>query len=110
MLPLGRKGACTLRAIIPNVAKIEDSKRQSPLETPRRIKRTPDNPLVKRKEAFHSFAGWFLPWLGVGELEKAIVNIPVITEELENNTLDAVQALQKEARSLQKQYSTIEWY
>lgn len=47
VLPLGWKGACTLEAIIPNVTIIEDPQSQRPLETTRRIKRTPDNSLVK---------------------------------------------------------------
>ena len=38
----------------------------------------------------------------MSELEKAIVNVPALSEELENNTLDAVRALQKEVTSLSK--------
>lgn len=49
---------------------------------------------------FHSFAGWFIPWLRVSELGKAIVSISAIVEELENNTLDVSRALQEEVTSL----------
>lgn len=52
--------------------------------------------------AFHSSVRWFIPWLGVGELEKAIVNISAIVEELENSTLDVIWALQEEVASLSK--------
>ncbi|NXA98895.1 ERVV2 protein, partial [Melanocharis versteri] len=50
--------------------------------------------------AFHSFARWFLPWLGVSELEKAIVNISAVVEEIENRTVNAIQAQQLEVNSL----------
>ncbi|NXU60079.1 ERVV2 protein, partial [Turnix velox] len=49
---------------------------------------------------FHAFARWFLPWLGVSELEKAIVNISAIIEKIENRTVDAIQAQQVEIDSL----------
>lgn len=103
VLPLGWKGACTLRAIILNITIIEDMQNQSPglLEAHlRKIKRTSVNPLVERGMAFHSSVRWFIPWLGVNELEKAIVNISAIAEELENNTSDVIWALQEELTSL----------
>ncbi|XP_040982865.1 endogenous retrovirus group V member 2 Env polyprotein-like [Aquila chrysaetos chrysaetos] len=50
--------------------------------------------------AFHSFVRWFLPWLGVSELEKAIVNISAVIENLENRTIDAIRAQQLEISSL----------
>ncbi|KAF1487714.1 Endogenous retrovirus group V member 2 Env polyprotein, partial [Eudyptula minor novaehollandiae] len=43
----------------------------------------------------HSFARRFLPWLGVSELEKAIVNISAVIEEIWNETYDAIKALQE---------------
>ncbi|NWI66617.1 ERVV2 protein, partial [Todus mexicanus] len=49
---------------------------------------------------FHNFVSWFLPWLGVSKLEKAIVNVSTVTENIENKTMDAIQALQIEASSL----------
>ena len=55
MLTLGWRGACTSGAIIPNVSIVEDARSQSPPETLRRTKRTPDDPLVKRNRAFHGF-------------------------------------------------------
>ncbi|NXY82169.1 ERVV2 protein, partial [Alcedo cyanopectus] len=51
---------------------------------------------------FHSFARWFLPWLGVSELEKAIVNISMVIEKIENKTMDAIKAQQEELTSLSK--------
>lgn len=38
---------------------------------------------------------WFIPWLGVSELEKAILNISVIIEKIWNETYDAIKALQE---------------
>ncbi|NXN20321.1 ERVV2 protein, partial [Indicator maculatus] len=50
--------------------------------------------------AFHSFARWFLPWLGVSELEKAIINISAVIEKIENRTIDMIKAQQIEIKSL----------
>ncbi|XP_071657739.1 endogenous retrovirus group V member 2 Env polyprotein-like [Patagioenas fasciata] len=61
-----------------------------------------NNPLIQRPSGFHSFARWFLPWLGVSELEKAIVNISATIEKIENATVDALQGLQEEITSLSK--------
>lgn len=57
---------------------------------------------MERGIAFQSFVRWFFPWLGVNELEKDIVNISAVVKELENSTLDAIQALQEEVTSLLK--------
>ena len=46
--------------------------------------------------AFHSFARWFLPWLGVSKSEKAIVNISAVIEKIGNETMDVISALQEE--------------
>lgn len=62
----------------------------------------PSNPLVKRPSGFHSFARWFIPQLGVSELEKAIVNISATIEKIENATMDALKGLQEEISSLSK--------
>ncbi|NXQ89004.1 ERVV2 protein, partial [Nyctibius grandis] len=51
---------------------------------------------------FHSFARRLLPWLGVSELEKALVNISAATEILGNNNDDAVMELQEEVSQLPK--------
>ena len=61
-----------------------------------------DNPLVIRGTKFHSFVRWFLPWLGVSELEKAIVNISAVLEKTENLTIDIMKNLQTEVSSLNK--------
>lgn len=91
MLTLGWNEACTLGAVIPNVTITKDVQSQSPLGTHiHRMKRTPANPLVNRNRAFHMFERWFIPRLGVSELEKAIVNISAVIEELDNKTLGAI--------------------
>ncbi|KAF1518591.1 Endogenous retrovirus group V member 2 Env polyprotein, partial [Eudyptes sclateri] len=41
-------------------------------------------------------------WLGVSEIEKALVNISAVVEKLENATMDAIQAQQEELRSLSR--------
>ncbi|NWW42080.1 ERVV2 protein, partial [Panurus biarmicus] len=51
---------------------------------------------------FHKFVRGFLPWLGVPDLEKAIVNISGVIEQIENRTNDAISALQQEVSSLSK--------
>ncbi|CAM4507462.1 unnamed protein product [Lepidochelys kempii] len=64
-----------------------------------RPRRSP-NPIVQRPMGFHQFVRAFLPWLGVAELEQAIVNISATLKIIKNNTIDAVQALQLEVASL----------
>lgn len=54
------------------------------------------NLLIDRPAAFHCFALWFIPWLGVSELEKAIMNMSASVEVIENKTMGAIHALQKE--------------
>lgn len=60
------------------------------------------NPLVERSSGFHRFVRGFLPWLGVPELEKVIVNISRVFEQIENQTNYAINALQQEVTSLSK--------
>ncbi|NXX47817.1 ERVV2 protein, partial [Tricholaema leucomelas] len=52
--------------------------------------------------AFHSFARLFLPWLGVSELGKNMVNVLATLETALNATGDAVSAQQTEIESLRK--------
>ena len=109
VLPLGWKGQCAVGTIVPNVTIAQDvaSLRtlgllrtyMKPVTHP--IKRKL-NPLITRPTRFHSFARWFLPWLGASELEKALVNISATTEIINNATADALTALQKEISSLRQ--------
>ncbi|NXK35359.1 ERVV1 protein, partial [Piprites chloris] len=49
---------------------------------------------------FHSFVRWFLPWLGVSELEKTVGNISFTIECIENHTMHDIITLQEEVSSL----------
>ncbi|NXE01881.1 ERVV1 protein, partial [Chaetorhynchus papuensis] len=49
---------------------------------------------------FHSVIRALIPSLGVSELERAVVNISVIIEHIEQWTSDAILALQEEIRDL----------
>lgn len=60
----------------------------------------PLNPLSERPTGFHSFVRWFLPWVGVSELEKATVNISAALELMANATADALSTLQMEVTQL----------
>ncbi|NXK38993.1 ERVV2 protein, partial [Piprites chloris] len=44
---------------------------------------------------FHSIIRAMIPSLGVNELEKAIVNILAVTENIQDQTSDAIAALQE---------------
>uniref|UniRef100_A0A663N0B8 Envelope protein n=1 Tax=Athene cunicularia TaxID=194338 RepID=A0A663N0B8_ATHCN len=97
-------GVCTLGYVIPQNRIYNRSHPPSGIIRTRwrKVREIPINPLIQRPTAFHSFVRWFLPWIGVSELEKAIVNISAILESLSNSTTDAIQALQEEVSSLSK--------
>jgi len=65
-----------------------------------RYRRKHNNPLIERPTVFHFFARWFLPWLGVSELEEGLLNISAIVEKTGNKTMDTISALQEEVTQL----------
>uniref|UniRef100_A0A8V0X7N8 ERVV2 protein n=1 Tax=Gallus gallus TaxID=9031 RepID=A0A8V0X7N8_CHICK len=102
-VPSDWSGSCTLGALIPNV--VWHNRSTPPpgiLRTHWRRVRRVLNPLVEKTTGFHSFARWFIPPLGVSELEKAIVNISATLEIIENATVDAIRTLQGEVSTLSK--------
>lgn len=66
-----------------------------------RTKRT-SNPLMDRPSKRHSFVRWFIPGLGVSDLEKAILNISGETEKLPNFTAQGLTTLQIEITELSR--------
>ncbi|CAM5081993.1 unnamed protein product [Eretmochelys imbricata] len=101
VLPAGWCGTCTLGAIVPAVTVHQNLTRGEIRNLVWRDRRSiPLNPLSYRPKGFHSFVRWFLPWLGVSELEKAIVNISAALELMANATADALSALQIEVTQL----------
>uniref|UniRef100_A0A8U7P058 Uncharacterized protein n=1 Tax=Corvus moneduloides TaxID=1196302 RepID=A0A8U7P058_CORMO len=98
VLPLGWQGCCAIGPVFPHITVF--SQLQGLLRTfIRRTKRT-SNPLIDRPTRFHSFARWFIPGLGVSELEKAIVNLSAIIETIMNASADAIRAQQIEIKSI----------
>lgn len=103
-LPHYWDGTCTLGYVIPQESIFNHSHPPPGTIGPhgRKTRSTPPNPLVGKPSGVHSFVRWLFPQLGVGELEKAIVNISATVEKLENFTVDALQGLQTEVPSLSK--------
>jgi len=102
-LPARWKGMCTIGHLV-SQDRI-DNQSQIPkgiLRTSWRRAKREDNPLVSRRTKFHSLVRWFLPWLGVSELEKDIVNISTVLEKMENLTVHTMENLQTEVSSLSK--------
>ncbi|KAG6934037.1 endogenous retrovirus group MER34 member 1, partial [Chelydra serpentina] len=103
-LPAGWFGTCTLGTVAPAVT-VHQTLTHGDIWNlgwkPRRKRRdVPLNPLIECPTGFHSFARWFLPWLGVSELEKALVNISASLELMANAIADALSALQTEVTQL----------
>lgn len=96
-------GICTIGTVVPEIDVIDKS------EFPRGHLRSfltrhkqNVNPFVERSSGFHKFVRGLLLWLGVPELEQAIVNISRVIEQTGNRTNDAISALQQEVTSLSK--------
>ncbi|NXN17775.1 ERVV2 protein, partial [Indicator maculatus] len=51
---------------------------------------------------FHSFARWFIHWLVVSKLEKAMANFSATVEIMMNASIDAIRAQQLEVDNLSK--------
>ncbi|CAM4628403.1 unnamed protein product [Lepidochelys olivacea] len=101
VLPTGWRGTCTFGAIVPAVTVHQTLTQEEIRNLVGRNRRSiPLNSLSQWPTGFHSFVHWFLPWLGVSELEKAIVNIPAALELMANATADALSALQIELNQL----------
>ncbi|XP_071412245.1 syncytin-A-like [Pithys albifrons albifrons] len=103
VLPLNKDRVCTLGAVIPNITIFDQIDEQEGWGGiyPRRVKRT-NNPLIDRPTLFHSIVRAAIPSLGVSELEKAVVNISAILENLQDKTTDAITALKEEVHSLSR--------
>uniref|UniRef100_A0A8C3SNJ4 Uncharacterized protein n=1 Tax=Chelydra serpentina TaxID=8475 RepID=A0A8C3SNJ4_CHESE len=103
-LPAGWLGTCTLGTVAPAVTihqtLTHGDIRNLGWKLRRKRRDVPLNPLIARPAGFHSFARWFLPWLGVSELEKVLVNISASLELMANATADALSALQTEVAQL----------
>ncbi|XP_074003874.1 endogenous retrovirus group V member 1 Env polyprotein-like [Numenius arquata] len=97
-------GVCTLGYVIPQNRVYNHSHPPPGIVRThwRKVREIPTNPLAERPLAFRSFVRRFFPQLGVSELEKAIVNLSVTVEKIENLTMDAIQKLQTEVSSLSK--------
>ena len=103
VLPSVWWGKCPLGFVVPAIQFPSSHPPGSWLRTfLHRVERTGDNPtnLITRPTAFHSFAPWFIPWLGVCGLEKTILNISASIERMTNNTAQAITALQEEPTQL----------
>lgn len=85
--------------LVPNMTVIDELHKQSGWVRTF-LNRTRRDPIADHPSEFHSFVRWFLPWIGVSELEKAIANISGAMEDIENRTTDAIQALQIQVSSL----------
>ncbi|KYO19945.1 endogenous retrovirus group V member 2 Env polyprotein precursor [Alligator mississippiensis] len=59
-------------------------------------------PLAARNTGFRRFVRTFMPWLGVRELELAIVSISATMEAMGGATADTVQALQREISQISR--------
>ncbi|XP_059582550.1 syncytin-A-like [Alligator mississippiensis] len=95
ILPWNWVGACTLGRVIPGFEMHSAIYLEQVKNFNHHMKRAV-NPLATRNTGFHRFVRTFIPWLGVRELELAIINISATMEAMGNATADAIQALQKE--------------
>ncbi|XP_059573056.1 endogenous retroviral envelope protein HEMO-like [Alligator mississippiensis] len=92
ILPWNWVGACTLGCVISGFEMHSAIYLEQVKNFNHHMKRVV-NHLATRNTDFHQFVKTFIPWLGVRELELAIINI---SATMENATADAIQALQEE--------------
>uniref|UniRef100_A0A7M4FPL2 Uncharacterized protein n=1 Tax=Crocodylus porosus TaxID=8502 RepID=A0A7M4FPL2_CROPO len=86
-------GTCTLGRVVPTVDLHSSLSWHEVSNFPPglpRHRRAVENPLVLRYMRFHQFIRAFLPWLGVPELEKAIINISGVMENFINASVGQV--------------------
>lgn len=101
--PRSWRGTFTLGALAPYVSIHNCTKAlMGVLRTPGKLVKRASNPVVEKPVGFNSFVRWFVPSLGVSELEKAIVNISTTLEIIENAAADAMRSSQIELLMLSK--------
>ncbi|XP_059576651.1 endogenous retroviral envelope protein HEMO-like isoform X1 [Alligator mississippiensis] len=95
ILPWNWVGACTLGRVIPGF-KMHSAIYLEQIKNFNHHMKRAVNPLATRNTGFHRFVRTFIPWLGIRELELAIINISATIKAMGNATADTIQALQKE--------------
>ncbi|XP_075753955.1 endogenous retroviral envelope protein HEMO-like [Pelodiscus sinensis] len=104
-LPVGWIGRCSLRHAVPGGLTVHPHITAPSITNlgsflHRYKRKFTINPLVRRPTGFHRFTHAFLPWLGVAELEQAIVNVSGQLEIAFNHTADALGLLNEQIQSV----------
>ncbi|XP_044536771.1 endogenous retroviral envelope protein HEMO-like [Gracilinanus agilis] len=102
-LPPAWGGTCTIAYLVPDL-QIHKTLTSTPVPNLRslinRVHKPTTNPLAEKPSGFHAFARALFPWLGILEIEKAIVNMSAAVEEGFSATLDAISNLRLEVDPL----------